>query len=158
MLDSVTCREKEKAQNDERELQRSLTFKHEQQLDDLRRKITSQQNELEEKKRKWEANEEGLRSRVQQLTNEIADLKKQFRNELEFTKTSLKTESSDLLKKLEENLVEKHAKEMAKLMDEKKDVEGSLGQSEAKLAEIHAKFGDLERQLHKLGYSFQDLI
>lgn len=149
-LESATSREKEKAQSDEKELLRSLNFKHEQQLDELRRKISSLQNELEEKKRKSEENEESLRSRVHQLTNEIAELKKQFRDELECTKTSMKTESSDSLKRMEESLVEKHTKEKTKLLDEKKLLEDNLVQSETKLAEIHAKFGDLERQLHKL--------
>ena len=150
-LESAISREREKAQNDERELQRSLNFKHEQQLHDLHRKITSQKNESEDNNRKWEANEQALQLKILQLTNEIADLKRQFKNEMDSTKTHFQTESSDSLRKLEEKLTEKHAEEVMKLTDEKTTLQGNLTNSETKLADIHAKFEDLEKQLHKLG-------
>jgi len=149
-LTSHMTREKDRTQSEMHDLQRSLGNKHEYELDSIRRKLTNQNQDLEDKNRKLELEIERLQKRETDLIHEIDVLKRQNRQNLESLKDKLSSESITNLDKLEKKLTERFDGEIAKVREEKKSVEMDLELSESKLVDIKTKFVLLEEQLQKL--------
>ena len=153
-LQTTISRERERTQSELHDLQRSLSNKHEYELDNLRRKLTNHNQELEDKNKKLEVEIERLKKRENDLVVEIENVKRKNREEILSQKEKLQSDSNTELQSLEKKLREKFEIEIKKVKDDKGKVEDDLKISEMKLADIKSKFVLLEETLQKMGNFF----
>ncbi|XP_075246783.1 uncharacterized protein LOC142340162 isoform X2 [Convolutriloba macropyga] len=149
-LQTTISRERERTQSELHDLQRSLSNKHEYELDNLRRKLTNHNQELEDKNKKLEVEIERLKKRENDLVVEIENVKRKNREEILSQKEKLQSDSNTELQSLEKKLREKFEIEIKKVKDDKGKVEDDLKISEMKLADIKSKFVLLEETLQKM--------